>query len=243
MTFFNILNSIEQAIYEIALWFILIPKTFFRSLVYPGKIRQYVKTELLKEEKEQFNDLMSPIIFWLLLIVVPAYMMIKHFVAGAAAIIGAKPENYILFVTMTLVGFLITPVFLMHAFEKKKIDRESFKEAFYIQCYLQTPTGFIIMVCVGIMKNLKYNFKVWQGDNYTPVFNAVNGPKDWLMIPLVLAFCYLAFVEVKMMRQQGRSLSQAMLIIILSLLSVGFVMFVTGCLGHILSYGDSIPLT
>ncbi len=243
MTFFNILNSIEQAIYEIALWFILIPKTFFKSLVYPGRVQQYVKEELLKEEKEQFSDLMSPIIFWLLLFVVPAYMMIKHFSAGAAAFIGAKPENYILFVTMTLVSFLITPIFLMHAFEKKKINRESFKEAFYIQCYLQTPIGFVIMICVGIMKTIKYNFDALQQDGYTPLFNTINGAKDWLLIPLCLSFCYLAFVEVKMMRQQGRSLSQAILIIILSLLGVGFVMLVTGWIGYILSYGDNIPLT
>ena len=243
MTFFNILNSIEQAIYEIALWFILIPKTFFKVLVYPGKTLQYVKTELQKEQKEQFADLMSPIIFWLLLIILPAYMMIKHFVRGIDTFIGPRPENYILFITMTLVSFLITPVFLAHVFEKKKIDRESFKESFYVQCYLQTPVGFIIMICLGIMKTMKYNFKALDQDNYMPLLNTVNGWKDWLLIPLCLSFCYLAFIEIKMMRQQGKSLSRAILILILSLFVVGFVMILTGSLGYILSYGDNLPIT
>ncbi len=243
MNFLTILRSIEEAVLEIAIWFILIPKTFFRIIIYPGKVYPYIQGELQKDEKDQFKDQMSPIIFWILLIVVPAYIMIKHFAGNISDFIGPKPENYFLYITMVLTGFLLTPVCLFLAFDKKKINRDSFQELFYIQCYLQAPTGFLAIICVWVIKYLKYNFKALDQEDYTVFFNSVNGGKDLLLLLLILVLFYLAFSQVKTMRKQGKTLRFAIVNITLSLFISGFVMLLTAMLGHILAYGDTMPIS
>src|SRR5258708_274790 len=128
MNFLDILKSIEQAVYEIALWVILIPKTIFKILFHPTKIQEYIHTELQKDEKNQFADNMSPVVLWLLLVVIPSYMIIKHFVTDLPLYMSNRPENYLFYVTSALVSFLLTPALLIHLFDKKKFERDSFKE-------------------------------------------------------------------------------------------------------------------
>jgi len=143
MNFLDILKSIEQAVYEIMLWVIMIPKTIFKIIRYPSKVPDYIQAELEKDEKKQFADNMSPVILWLLLVIIPAYMLIRHFFTNLPQYITSKPENYLFYITTICISFLLTPALVIHLFDKKRIDRDSFKNSFYIQCYLQSPVSFL----------------------------------------------------------------------------------------------------
>ena len=237
MNFLDILKSIEQAIYEIALWLILIPITIFKILARPAAVPEYIRAELMKEDKKQFQDRMSPLMLWLLMVVVPGYMFIKYFYPDLPAYLTAKPENYLFYIAITCVSILLTPALLIHALQRKKFDRESFKESFYVQCYIQAPVSFLLILLIGTMKYNHFNFDAFDQDSYIPFFNKMNGWKDIFLVPFAGLFLFLAFLEIKLIMKTGRSVSTAIGLVVLCLFIVGFVMIAAAGLSYVLFYG------
>ena len=237
MNFLDILKSIEQAIYEIALWFILIPKTIFKIVVHPADVPAYIREELKKEDKKQFNDQMSPILLWLLMVILPVYMSAKYFYHGLPAMIRDKPQNYFFYIAVIFISFLLTPAGLIHILNKNKFERDSFKESFYVQCYLQSPMSFLLILWLGLMKYWRYSFNASDNKDYIPIVNSINGWKDLLVIPLIGVLFFYAFIEVKLIMKTGKSVGDAIGLLLLSCVIVFFLMLVAGGVSYILFYG------
>ncbi len=226
MNFFSILKSVEEFIYQLALWVILLPITIFVVLTRPLRMPAYVRRELAKDEKKEFGDLVSPILFWILLVIAPAFFLIRQFYILPAAAT-TNPVNYLYYICTCFVAFLLTPALLIHIFEKKKIDREGFKRTFFLQCYLQSPIFFFIIMFSGLFKYLGYDFNAMNGPEYMPFVNSVNGWKDILIIILVGLVFYLAYMEYAVMRKMG--IKKPILIIFLCVpVSLIFMLATTG---------------
>lgn len=65
------LESIEKLIYELLLWIIFIPKTFFKVVSNPTWAPDYVAKELGEDKANRFDDFISPLILLLLTSVIP----------------------------------------------------------------------------------------------------------------------------------------------------------------------------
>jgi hypothetical protein len=237
MSFFDISKSIEQVVYSIALWVILIPKTIYLVLFHPAKIPGYIQTELRKEEKEQFSDQVSPLIFWLLLVVVPAYMIIRNFAANLPEFALNKPENYFYYILSTLLAFLLTPAIIFHFAEKKSFNRDALKESVYLQCYLQSPFALMMILLCGLLKYLHYDFNAMNAEAYQFLFNKVNGWKDLIFFVVGIFPIYVAYLEYKILKLTGKPAGRALGLVLLSGFLSMFAMFITAGLGYILFYG------
>ena len=67
----SVLEDFEKIIYKILLWFILIPKTILKIILDPDWVTGYVHAELNQTEETRFDDYMSPILLFLIVILVP----------------------------------------------------------------------------------------------------------------------------------------------------------------------------
>ena len=56
MDILKVLKAIEELVYEVALWMILIPKTAISLLRKPSRAHKYTIEESSKDIKEQFDD-------------------------------------------------------------------------------------------------------------------------------------------------------------------------------------------
>src|SRR5262245_33772474 len=77
----KLLKSLEGAVFEMALWVLLLPKTLLRVLRQPVWVLDYTTAELAKPEADRFDDSLSPMTFWLLVAVGPylwATTMVRH---------------------------------------------------------------------------------------------------------------------------------------------------------------------
>lgn len=64
----KILNQLEELIYDLFVWFLLLPKTITKLLVNPLWAPDYIDDQLkISETKNRFNQFLSPILLWLLL--------------------------------------------------------------------------------------------------------------------------------------------------------------------------------
>ena len=56
MDFARLLQSVEDAVYEIMVWITLLPKTLFRAATRPAWAMQYVSDEWEKKPDERFDE-------------------------------------------------------------------------------------------------------------------------------------------------------------------------------------------
>lgn len=176
MDFIKLIRSVEEFVYEICLWFLQVPKTFLKVIFKPKWVIPYVKEQLVKEEKKQFEEYLSPILFWVLIVVIPTFIVLKALSDGIGPeneifkeILGESLQTKILVVATLLVVSPLTFAVGIHKRQKKTISRDSLKENFYIQVYVFAPLQFFTVSLL---------FEVKQGLNPTvadimSIFNAL----------------------------------------------------------------------
>jgi hypothetical protein len=141
MDFVNTLHMFEDALYEVVIWVVLLPKTLVQVLVRPGWIQPYVNSEWGKEPAERFQGYISPMLFWFLLGILPYAVWTYKF--------GVQPDQTVTFVEpvesnflLTAFGLIIFPTYyaiLLQRLRREPIEKNAVKRLFYIQCYVHTP--------------------------------------------------------------------------------------------------------
>ena len=71
MDFAKLLKSVEDAVYEVMVWLLLLPKTLIRVTFRPKWAMKYIDEEWLKKPDERFDEYLSPVMLWLLSAVFP----------------------------------------------------------------------------------------------------------------------------------------------------------------------------
>ena len=66
MNFFNLLQSLDDLLYEVMSWLIFYPITMWRTLVRPLTMMDYSDLEQRDAEDQQYIDTLSPPLFLLL---------------------------------------------------------------------------------------------------------------------------------------------------------------------------------
>jgi hypothetical protein len=149
--FIKLIRSAEELIYEICLWILQTPKTFLK-IIRPEWTITYVRQELEKSEKERFQEYVSPMLLWIIIVIAPTFIFLKNFLTGIKPendvfieILGASLEIKILVVASLFVMAPLTFATMIQIKNGKAITRESFKENFFIQVYAFTPLEFFML--------------------------------------------------------------------------------------------------
>ncbi len=159
MDFLKLIQSLQDLIFEIVVWALLIPKTIFRAIFRPAWMVQYVNQEFEKPADEQFDEYMPPGLFFLAIAVIPSalFLWMQNMNFNLIDSLSQLNEEKLLTSAFTtLISILIYLVWIKWL-SKHPVKRSGLKRLFMIQCYLVTPPQLIYLVLVllfGGMNNL-----------------------------------------------------------------------------------------
>jgi hypothetical protein len=156
MDFVKLIQSLQELVFEIVVWILLLPKTLFRALVRPDLMVKYVNSELQKEPEKQFDDLVSPVLFYLLLAVIPAafYTWTGQETTGQVGPLSPLTENNVLASAITTSISLLIYLVWIEGLNRRPLRRSGLRRLFFIQCYLVTPAQLIytlLLTSLGTM--------------------------------------------------------------------------------------------
>jgi len=148
MDFSKTLKSVEDAVYEVMIWVLLLPKTFWLAMVRPQRAIEYVTEEWKKKSEERFDEYLSPVLLWLMMTVVP-FSLILVFAGPIKADenVLSKAVSSENFLKAALYMMIIPFIYIVSIEMKNKgsIKRSTLKCAFYKHCYALTP-GMLLTV-------------------------------------------------------------------------------------------------
>ncbi len=170
MNLIRILQSVEELLYELALWIVLIPKTFVKVVFQPGWAQSYITAEFDKEPGERFDEYVSPMLFWAIVCVIPYLITVDTF-----SILFLKSGHIQKFASLPLEAkFLSIAVFLiceplgvsigiLKAI-KKSIGRKSMRRIFSTQCLCFSPAYLFLLpfVTIELAAGLHLDFKLTE---------------------------------------------------------------------------------
>lgn len=159
MNLFQIVQSIEELVYEVMLRFVMIPSTLAKVVSGPNWIVNYVTQELSSPNDKRFDNYSSPIILWLLLAVLPYFSVMLPF--SKTILIDLKEQIFFisLFLAAGPIGFATSMV----GFRKKPISKSNLKEPFYIQCYCFTPAYIVALPAIYLLfRNYRMGLNEYQ---------------------------------------------------------------------------------
>ena len=147
MNFLSFLRSVEDLLYELSLWVALVPKTFVKVLFQPAWSVTYVAAESEKEAAERYDGYMPPVIFWVLVSVIPNLLAVSSVVRFKAAKLPSQSPGFLeLLVSQSLEArFLAVAAFMLSGplgfslatlvARRQVVGRSSLQKGFYTQCY------------------------------------------------------------------------------------------------------------
>ena len=155
----KLLKSLEGAVFEMALWVLLLPKTLVQVLRHPIWVFDYTTAEFAKPEADRFDDYLSPVSFWLLVAVGPylwaASAIRQHFAVGDASadVMSHLPIiNRYMISALLLVSAPLSVAVIFSLVRRHGITRRTLLPHFAAQCYIQSPALLAVMpIVVGLL--------------------------------------------------------------------------------------------
>jgi len=196
MNFFQLLNSLDELLYELMSWFIFFPVTMWRLLRHPLKTMRYAEEQLLLPQDRQYRGTVSPPVMLILTVAVIqcidlAVNSTNPIVASHHGLAGLVNDDTSLFLLrLTLFSaFALVLATLKVQRSSIDLDRDSLQPAFYAQCYAISP--FALLIGIGtVLASHAHSFLQVAG------FAALLG-----------AFLFYGTVQVRWFRQElGQSI-------------------------------------
>ena len=158
MDILKIIESVEELLYGIALWILLAPRTLLFVIRRPQLITSYMAAQSAQLPEERFKEMMSPMLFWCLIGIVPHVMLLDYLVTIPTSRVSTEPE-WISFMRQPfatrLIAIAITAIAGPLAIARKvlmetgqQVDRESLRSPFSVQCYCLTPVYVLFLPTV-----------------------------------------------------------------------------------------------
>ncbi len=145
MDFGKMFHSVEDAVYEIMVWILLLPKTLIRATLSPRATMNYVDEQWkIEKSEDRFDEYLSPVLLWLISVVIPwTYLLIT-----STDNTKFNEENVL---KVTLYSMIIPFVYIswVEMLNKEPVKRSALKRAFYKHCYALTPS-FLLTIIFGV---------------------------------------------------------------------------------------------
>lgn len=200
MDFGKTFKSAEDAVYEVMVWILLLPKTLFRSIFQPRWAMQYVVDEWKKEPDDRFDEYLSPVLLWFITLVAPLTLI--------ATVGGPQDDKFAdRLLTVTLYSMIVPFIYIawIEMVNKEPVKKSALKRAFYKHCYALTPGllltaifailpvafpvlfPFIFIALVALPIYEAFVFETELGISYKKAFFFALGPQVILVIILSIA--------------------------------------------------------
>lgn len=178
----EIVRSLEGLIFEVATWFILVPKTVAKIVTSPAWISNYVTEEFLKPREERFNEFASPIVVWILLAVFPYLWGTKLLNLSLTGEVKEQVLITALFLAAGPIGFATGLV----AAKKDIVSKSTLERSFYVQCYCFTPVYLFLLPAALLIAG-----------NWTETMEPLAGMRDhpfifWISAGLGTLFLFIS---------------------------------------------------
>ena len=157
MTQFKILQALEEVIFEIMAWIMLLPKTFVQVIFKPRETVQYVNDEWKAEKPEnRFDEFLSPVFFWIIVAVLPlTYALLSEKDLQQSGFLAIFLENKIISGAGIASLLLMTYLTWIELVNDRPIRKSALQRMFYIQCYITSPAVLIITLVVRFTTTLQ----------------------------------------------------------------------------------------
>ncbi len=169
MNFFNLLQSLDELLYEVMSWLIFYPVTLWRTLVHPLKMMDYSDVEQGDASDQQYTDTLSPPLFLLLSLILVHAAEIA--LVGNDAVVTSKVglsafvSNNTDLIILRIVSYSLFPVMMatrMVRAQKLQVDRDTLRAPFYSQCYVAAVLA-ILLGSAEILIKLAHQWSVLAG--------------------------------------------------------------------------------
>ena len=156
MAQFKILQALEEVIFEVMTWIMLLPKTLIQIIFKPREIIQYVSGECeSKKLEDQFDEFLSPIIFWIIVAVLPlTYALLSETDIQQGGFLVVFLENKIILGAGIASLPLLTYLTWVELVNDRPIRKSALRRMFFIQCYITSPAVLIITLIVRLTTTL-----------------------------------------------------------------------------------------
>ncbi|MEP1305144.1 MAG: hypothetical protein ABJK11_08525 [Balneola sp.] len=152
MDFFRLVHSIEELVFRFSIWLLLLPKTFLQILRHPSWVQPYVNSELDHDHDSRFQEYLSPILFWVIIAVVPMYYLGFDFFKGFLTNLelmetenfeNLSPETIMAGIAFFLISGPLTFSFFLEKMGGEPISYSSIRDTYYTQTYLFGPVQLL----------------------------------------------------------------------------------------------------
>ena len=152
MDFAKLFKSVEDAVYEVMVWLLLLPKTLIQTAVRPKWAMEYIDKEWEKKPDERFDEYLSPVMLWLLSAVIPltlAFIISRPDIESAQDFLKALSNDIY---STTLYMMLIPFVYIVGVewLNKTPVKRSLLKISFYRHCYALAPAQILTVILSGV---------------------------------------------------------------------------------------------
>jgi len=169
MNFFNLLQSLDELLYEVMSWLVFYPVTLWRTLVRPLQMMDYSDVEQGDAADQQYTDTLSPPLFLLLsLIIIHAaeIALVGNDVVVASKVgLSALVSNNTDLIVLRIVTYSLFPVMLatrMVRAQGLQVNRDTLRAPFYSQCYAAAVLAMLLGGGVILIK-LGHDWSVLAG--------------------------------------------------------------------------------
>jgi hypothetical protein len=157
----KVIEALDTALYDTALWLWLIPKTLCNVIVRPAWTIDYTNAEPLKPPGERFNDYMPPVLF----LIVSGVLPIAVFIDSLAAfwlkqhpndllrhIVERTWEVKLLVAAVSMASAPLSVAISIQLFRRKRLGRSELRSVFLPQAYLWGSFyGIAFVIGLGIL--------------------------------------------------------------------------------------------
>jgi len=162
MDFAKLFQSIEDAVYEVMVWILLLPKTLLRSMFQPKWAIKYVHNEWEKKPDERFDEYLSPVLLWLMVAVLPLslFTILGNTDIQSLDDVGKAFKDGLLSQALYALIIPFTYIVWMEWVNKRPVKKSTLKRSFYMHCYALAPAQFLfgLSAFMTIVSDIFYIF-------------------------------------------------------------------------------------
>jgi hypothetical protein len=198
----KLLTGLNEALYEIVILMVILPKTLVKVIIAPKWISPYVEAELHKDASERFNEYAAPMIFYVGFCVMPIIVGLSFGLKGlgGGALRSLALENQVLANFIFLISWPLAASLVIQLLKRAPLSRTALRLTLYPQAYCWGAFYFFSYLVIVIR---------FFGREYSAV-------PGWIFfgMPIVLGLYFFWFIysEICIIRQQlavgtGKALS------------------------------------
>lgn len=156
MTISNLLRIFEDLLYDLLSWIVFIPKTLILAAV-PGKPQKLVESQWQINEKERYDGIVSPILFYLIITIITTIMFsgasIFAFLNALLELRDFQMVSIFLASFMAPLLFAITIQLAKSIKTRTNFGSKQFRKQFEVQCLLFGASSLVPPIFDMMVRN------------------------------------------------------------------------------------------